>query len=49
MIASIGAQLDDCRIFVSDEAVLSVAGGAHIRHGGILLVVDNGRFSEDEA
>ena len=46
MIASIGAQLRDCRIFVSDEVVRSVAGGAHVRHGGGLLAADNGRLRE---
>ncbi|MGJ4714376.1 replication endonuclease [Klebsiella pneumoniae] len=42
MIASIGAQLRDCRIFVSDEVVLSVAGGAKIHYKGGKLVVRNG-------
>lgn len=42
MIASIGAQLRDCRIFVSDEVVLSVAGGARIHYKGGKLVVRNG-------
>lgn len=48
MIASIGAQLRDCRIFVSDEVVRSVAGGARIRHGGGLLAVngENGMLRE---
>ncbi|HBS2747313.1 TPA: replication endonuclease, partial [Klebsiella quasipneumoniae subsp. quasipneumoniae] len=46
MIASIGAQLRDCRIFVSDEVVRSVAGGARIRHGEGLLAADNGRLRE---
>lgn len=46
MIASIGAQLRDCRIFVSNEVVRSVAGGARIRHVGSLLAVDNGRLRE---
>lgn len=46
MIASIGAQLRDCRIFVSDEVVRSVAGGARIRHVGGLLAADNGRLRE---
>lgn len=45
-IASIGAQLRSCRIFVSDEIVRSVAGGARVRHGGGLLAVDNGRLRE---
>lgn len=42
IIASIGAQLRDCRIFVSDEVVLSVAGGARIHYKGGKLVVRNG-------
>lgn len=44
MIASIGAQLRDCRIFVSDDVVLSIADGARVRHGGGLLAADNGRL-----
>lgn len=46
MIASIGAQLRDCRIFVRDEVVWSVAGGARVRHDGGLLAADNGRLRE---
>lgn len=46
MISSIGAQLRDCRIFVSDEVVRSVAGGARVRHGGRMLAADNGRLRE---
>lgn len=46
VIASIGAQLRDCRIFVSDEVVRSVAGGARVRHGSSLLAADNGRLRE---
>jgi hypothetical protein len=46
MIASIGAQLRDCRIFVSDEVVRSIAGGARVRHGGGLLAAENGRLRE---
>lgn len=46
MIASIGAQLRDCRIFVSDDVVRSVSGGARVRHGGGLLAADNGRLRE---
>lgn len=46
MIASIGAQLRDCRIFVSDEVVRSVADGARVRHCGGLLAADNGRLRE---
>ena len=49
MIASIGAQLRDCRIFVSDEVVRSIADGARVRHGGGLLVADNGRLREVKA
>lgn len=46
MIASIGAQLRDCRIFVSDDVVRSIADGARVRHGGGLLAADNGRLRE---
>lgn len=46
MIASIGAQLRDCRIFVSDEVVRSIADGARVRHGGGMLAVENGRLRE---
>lgn len=46
MIASIGAQLRDCRIFVSDDVVRSIADGARVRHGGGLLAVDSGRLHE---
>ncbi|HBM2885206.1 TPA: replication endonuclease [Klebsiella oxytoca] len=46
MIASIGAQLRDCRIFVSDEVVRSIADGARLRHGGGLLAAENGRLRE---
>ncbi|HBT3180459.1 TPA: replication endonuclease [Klebsiella aerogenes] len=46
IITSIGAQLRDCRIFVSDEVARSVAGGARIRHGSGLLTADNGRLRE---
>ncbi|MGR7448910.1 replication endonuclease [Klebsiella aerogenes] len=46
MIASIGAQLRDCRIFVSDDVVRSIAGGARVRHGGGLLAADNGLLRE---
>lgn len=49
MIASIGAQLRDCRIFVSDEVVRSVADGARVRHGGGLLAAYNGRLREVKA
>ncbi|HBX9198436.1 TPA: replication endonuclease [Klebsiella pneumoniae subsp. pneumoniae] len=49
MIASIAAQLRDCRIFVSDEVVRSVAGGARVRHGGGLLAADSGRLREVKA
>ena len=46
MIASIGAQLRDCRIFVSDDVVRSIAKGSRVRHGGRLLAADNGRLRE---
>lgn len=46
MIASIGAQLRDCRIFVSDEVVRSIADGARFRHGGGMLAAENGRLRE---
>ncbi|MFI2832058.1 replication endonuclease [Klebsiella aerogenes] len=46
IITSIGAQLRDCRIFVSDEVARSVACGARIRHGSGLLTADNGRLRE---
>ncbi|EPP3534631.1 replication endonuclease [Klebsiella variicola] len=46
MIASIGAQLRDCRIFVSDEVVRSIADGARVRHCGGLLAAENGRLRE---
>lgn len=46
MIASIGAQLRDCRIFVSDEVVRSIADGARVRHGGGMLAVEKGRLRE---
>ncbi|HBV2138059.1 TPA: replication endonuclease [Klebsiella variicola] len=49
MIASIGAQLRDCRIFVSDEIVRSVAGGARVRYSGGLLEANNGRLHEVKA
>ncbi|MDU4209486.1 MAG: hypothetical protein E7H98_06125 [Finegoldia magna] len=46
MIASIGAQLRDCRIFVSDDVVRSIAEGARVCHGGGLLAAGNGRLRE---
>lgn len=46
MIASIGAQLRDCRIFVSDEVVRSIADGARVRHGSRMLAAENGRLRE---
>ncbi|EOH3204185.1 replication endonuclease [Klebsiella pneumoniae] len=46
MIASIGAQLRDCRIFVSDQVVKSVAAGAFIRRNGRLFSVYNGILRE---
>ncbi|EMD6530449.1 replication endonuclease [Citrobacter freundii] len=48
-IASIGAQLRSCRIFVSDDVVRSIAGGARVRHGGGLLAMNNGRLQEVKA
>jgi hypothetical protein len=49
VIASIGAQLRDCRIFVSDDVVRSIADGARVRHGGHLLAADDGRLREVKA
>lgn len=46
MLASIGAQLRDCRIFVSDEVVRSIADGARVRHGGGMLAAENGRLRD---
>ncbi|HHT2357935.1 TPA: replication endonuclease [Klebsiella pneumoniae] len=46
MIASIGAQLRDCRIFVSEDIVRSIADGARVRHGGGMLAAENGRLRE---
>ncbi|HFK7978648.1 replication endonuclease [Klebsiella grimontii] len=46
MIASIGAQLRDCRIFVSEDIVRSIADGARVRHGGGVLAAENGRLRE---
>lgn len=46
VIASIGAQLRDCRIFVSEDVVRSIASGARVRYGGGLLAADNGRLRE---
>lgn len=48
-IASIGAQLRDCRIFVSDEVVRSIAGGARIRYSGGILGIDNSVLSKVKA
>ncbi|HHF7992426.1 replication endonuclease [Enterobacter roggenkampii] len=48
-IASIGAQLRSCRIFVSDDVVRSIAGGARVRHGGGLIAMSNGRLQEVKA
>ncbi len=48
-IASIGAQLRDCRIFVSDKVVRSIADGARVRHGGGMLTADGGRLREVRA
>ncbi|MBJ9856891.1 replication endonuclease [Citrobacter freundii] len=49
MIDSIGAQLRSCRIFVSDEVVRSIAGGARVRHGGGMLVAEGGLLREVKA
>ena len=49
VIASIGAQLRDCRIFVSEDVVRSVAGGARVRHSGGMLTADGGRLREVRA
>ena len=46
MIASIGAQLRDCRIFVSEDGVRSGADGARVRHGGRMLAAENVRLRE---
>lgn len=48
-IASIGAQLRSYRIFVSDDVVRSIAGGARVRHGGGLIAMSNGRLQEVKA
>lgn len=45
-IASIGAQLRDCRIFVSDDVVRSIADGARVRHNGRVLAMSNGKLHE---
>lgn len=49
VIDSIGAQLRSCRIFVSDDVVRSIAGGARVRHGGGMLVAEGGRLREVKA
>ncbi len=46
IIASIGAQLRDCRIFVSDDVVRSVADGARVRCSSGLIAVNNGQLHE---
>ncbi|NRG22265.1 replication endonuclease, partial [Klebsiella michiganensis] len=46
VIDSIGAQLRSCRIFVSDDAVRSIAEGARVRHSGGILAADGGRLRE---
>ena len=46
MIDSIGAQLRSCRIFVSDDAVRSIAEGARVHHSGGILAADGGRLRE---
>jgi hypothetical protein len=37
------------RIFVSDDVVRSIAGGARVRHGGGLIAMSNGRLQEVKA
>ena len=49
IIASIGAQLRSCRIFVCDDVVRSIVGGARVRHGGRLIAISNGRLQEVKA
>lgn len=49
VIDSIGAQLRSCRIFVSDDVVRSIAGGARVRHGGGMLAAEGGRLREVKA
>ncbi|MGA1952730.1 replication endonuclease [Klebsiella pneumoniae complex sp. WS2972] len=46
IIASIGAQLRDCRIFVSDDVVRSVVDGARVRCSSGLIAVNNGQLHE---
>ncbi len=46
VIDSIGAQLRSCRIFVSDDAVRSIAEGARVHHSGGILAADGGRLRE---
>lgn len=48
-IASIGAQLRSCRIFVSEDVVRSIAEGARVRQGSGLLAMINGKLSEVKA
>lgn len=48
-IASISAQLRSCRIFVSDDVVRSISGGARVRHGGGLIAMSNDRLQEVKA
>ena len=48
-IASIGAQLRSCRIFVSDDVVRSIAGGARVRYDGGMLAMENGRLQKVKA
>ena len=49
VIDSIGTQLRSCRIFVSDDVVRSIAGGARVRHGGGMLMAEGGRLREVKA
>ncbi|HBU2562958.1 TPA: replication endonuclease [Klebsiella pneumoniae] len=46
MIASIGAQLRDCRIFVSGKIIQSIARGGRIHQNGRLLAMQNGVLRE---
>lgn len=49
VIDSIGAQLRSCRIFVNDDVVRSIAGGARVRHGGGMLMAEGDRLREVKA
>lgn len=41
-IVSVGDQLRNCRIFINDKVVRSIADGARIRHGGKVYAISNG-------